>query len=236
MAWRITTYTYSEEPRVYRPPQRRGPGPFRRLRWAILGLVAGCAVMWFLVRGGPADWRQYPAVLKHAARGVMGEGSPEAPPEEFTERGADGELAYLEEVDDGIYPVAHGSSVYAAPDTRSAVVDHIHVGKHVRVTGSTPDFLRIGDETSTPGYIPFSAARVMNPEQEASLCYSIEIESKLLKYPNAHSEVVGDVGLGTDIPALGMGLHHYPYVRNASGTEGYVAFDKVVGHGRCPDY
>jgi hypothetical protein len=231
--WRIFwEETYVEVPL---PPRRHGPGPFKRLLWAILGLAAGGAVMWFLVRS-PDDWRHYPAFLKHAVPGV-GEGFLKAPAEEFNERGADGELAYLEEVDDGIYPVAHGSPVYAAPDTRSAVVDHIHVGKRVRVTGSTPDFLRIaGDGGDTPGYIPFDAARVMNPEDEASLCYSIEIESKLLKYPNAHSDVVGDVGLGTDIPSLGRGLHHYPYVRNASGTEGYVPFDKVVGHGRCPDY
>jgi hypothetical protein len=215
------------------PPRRRGPGPFKRLLWAILGLAAGCAVMWFLVRN-PTDWRQYPALLKHAARGVPSGNYLAPPPGEFTERGADGELAGLEQAE-GIYPVAHESAVYAEPDTRSQVLDHIYLGKRVRVTGSTPNFLRIagGD---TGGYIPFAAARVMNPnDDETWLCYSIETESKLLKYPNAHSDVVGSVGQGTDLPLLGMGLHHFPLVRNYSGGSGYVTSDEVLGHGRCPD-
>lgn len=193
--------------------------------------------MWFLVRGGGWDRLKHDplAALEQASRAVVGEGqrgAEEAAPEEIPPRE---ELAYLEEVTAQV-PVARNSPVYATPDTRSEVIDHINVGKFVNVTGSTPDFLRIVDETGAAGYIPFSAARVMNPEDEASLCYSIEIESKLLKYPNTHSDVVGDVGQGTDLPMLGTGLHHYPYVRNASGGEGYVSSDKVVDHRRCPDY
>jgi hypothetical protein len=233
--WRIFwEETYAEVPL---PPRRHGPGPFKRLLWAIIGLAAGGAVMWFFVRGLPDEVVNLKGELARVSRAAVSKGPTlEERPGEFNQRGADGELAYLEEVVDGVYPVAHDSPVYAAPDTRSEVVDHIHVGKSARVTGSTPDFVRIADETGAVGYVPFSAVRVMNPEQEASLCYSIEIESKLLKYPNSHSDVVGDVGQGTDIPALGMGLHHYPYVRNFSGDEGYVPFDKVLGHDRCPDY
>jgi hypothetical protein len=235
MAWRIT---YSET-RVYRVPQQRGPGPFKRLLWAILGLAAGGAVMWFLVRGGEWDRLKHDplAALEQATRGLSGERqrSQEAPPEEFTERGPDRELAYAEAAE-GIYPVAHGASVYAAPDTRGEILDDIHVGKRVRVTGSTPDFLRITDEAGAVGYIPFDAVRVMNPEEQTYLCYGVKSDASLLKFPNAHSDVVGNVGQGTDMPALGMGLHHYPFVRNVRGIEGYVSADDVLEHERCPDY
>ncbi|MGH8014236.1 MAG: SH3 domain-containing protein [Candidatus Binataceae bacterium] len=50
------------------------------------------------------------------------------------------------------------TAIYSAPDTSSTVLEHVHGGIHVHVTGITGNWLRLKLRTGKTGYIPAKAA------------------------------------------------------------------------------
>lgn len=253
MAWRIT---YTEETHMYRVPQQRGPGPLRKIIWAILGLGAGGAVMWFLVRGLPAgEWdrlKQNPvaeaqrvggAIVSEAQKPaeVPTESSPGAVPEqpESVPQQYEGspaardEMAYME-VAVGRVRMEYASLVFEQPDSGSRSVGQVAVEEYVRVRGTTPNFLQVQIDSGAVGYVSFTAALVLELERWKR-CYTIEASAPLLRNPNAHSEKVGDAGDGVQAIGVGEGLGNYPYIRTADGVEGYVVRNQVLAQVQCPN-
>ncbi|MGH7917151.1 MAG: SH3 domain-containing protein [Candidatus Binataceae bacterium] len=50
------------------------------------------------------------------------------------------------------------TAIYSAPDSSSAVLEHVHAGIRVNVTGITGNWLRLKLRTGKTGYIPTKAA------------------------------------------------------------------------------
>jgi ABC-type Zn2+ transport system substrate-binding protein/surface adhesin len=50
------------------------------------------------------------------------------------------------------------TAIYSAPDTSSKVLEHVHAGIHVNVTGISGDWLQLKLRTGKTGYIPTKAA------------------------------------------------------------------------------